>query len=272
MRGYNNDNKEFNKMLNLILNNLKIYNKNVYKKIPEFEAIMEERDINYVSITFPSSVMIKTKKERYDFAFNLQEIITENDIVITGVLVPKPNDFKVLPNVIRELERNFEILIQLQKKYGERRNYKEIANMIKNTKYICDSGHFTDENLEYKDKHGYKCIIMTKNRAKEINNEIRKKNNITQKKKDSKYNHVKRIKNRFICEREKIIELKEVKQVKHHKNIREGIKDSWKEHRYIFRCEDCKHCPNSKICNFEEVTITTTPLKYDMEICSVMMK
>ena len=252
-------------MLDLILNNLKIYNKNVYKKIPEFEAIMEERDINYVSITFPSSVMMKTKKGRYDFAFNLQEIITENDIVITGVLVSKPNDFKVLPNVIRELERNFEILIQLQKKYGERRNYKEIANMIKNAKYICDSGYFTDENLEYMNKHGYKCIIMTKNRAKEINNEIRKKNNITKKKKDSKYNHVKRIKNGLQCEKGNIIELKEVIQVKHHKNIREGIKDSWKEHRYIFRCDDCKHCPNSKICNFEEVTITTTPLKYDME-------
>ena len=103
-----------------------------------------------------------------------------------------------------------------------------------------------------------------KNRAKQINNETRKKNNIT-KKKNSKYNHVKRIKNGFICEREKIIELKEVKQVKHHKNIRDGIDDSWKEHRYIFRCENCKHCPNSKICNFEEVTITTTPLKYDME-------
>ena len=56
-------------MLDLILNNLKIYNKNVYKKIPEFEAIMEERDINYVSITFPSSVIMKTKKGRYDFAF-----------------------------------------------------------------------------------------------------------------------------------------------------------------------------------------------------------
>ena len=109
---------------------------------------MEERYINYISITFPSSVMMKTKKGRYDFAFNLQEIITENDIVITGVLVSKSNDFKVLPNVIRELERNFEILIQLQKKYGERRNYKEIANMIKNAKYICDSGYFTDENLE----------------------------------------------------------------------------------------------------------------------------
>ena len=186
MRGYNNHNEEFDKMLDLILNNLKIYNKNVYKRIPEFEAIMEERNIKYVSITFPSSVMMKTKKGRYDFAFNLQEIITENDIVITGVLVSEPNDFKVLPIVMAELERNFEILLELQKKYGERRNYKEIANMIKNAKYICDSGYFTDENLEYMDKHGYKCIIMTKSRAKQINNEIRKKNNISKdKKKDS---------------------------------------------------------------------------------------
>ena len=46
---------------------------------------------------------------------------------------------------------------------------------------------------------------------------------------------------------------------------REGIKDSWKEHRYIFKCEHCKYCPNNQICNFEEVTIKTTPLKHDME-------
>lgn len=118
---------------------------------------------------------MKTKKGRFDFAFNLQEIITENDVVITGLLVAQPNDFKVLSKVIAELETNFRILIELQKKYGEKRNYKEIERMIQNAKIICDSGYFTDENLEYMDKHGYKCIIMTKNRSKEINNEIRKK-------------------------------------------------------------------------------------------------
>lgn len=187
MRGYNNGNKEFNEMLDLILNNLKIYNKNVYKKIPEFEAIMKERDINYVSITFPSAVMMKTKKGRFDFAFNLQEIITENDVVITGLLVNQPNDFKVLPLVMKELEVNFKILVELQQKYGKRRNYKELERMLENARYICDSGYFTDDNLEFMDKHGYKCIIMTKNRAKQINNEIRKEKIFQLKKRKIQY-------------------------------------------------------------------------------------
>ena len=265
MRGYNNGNEEFDKRLDLILNNFKIYNKNVYNKIPEFEAIMEERDIDYVSITFPSSVMMKTKKGRFDFAFNLQEIITENDVIITGLLVAQPNDFKVLPLLIRELETNFRILIELQKKYGERRNYKELERMIENAKYICDSGYFTDENLEYMDKHGYKCIIMTKRKSEQINNEIRTKNNIENKGKDKRFNHVKRVKDGFICRRSYLIGLDETIMVNKQKDIREGVKDSWKEHRYIYRCEHCSTCPYSNECNFEKVTINTTPLKHDME-------
>jgi len=88
----NKDNVEFQEFLDYIFHNMKIYNKNIYRKIPEFEAIMEEKDIGYVSITFPSAVMMKTKKGRYDFAFNLQEIITDNDIILTGLLTDKPND------------------------------------------------------------------------------------------------------------------------------------------------------------------------------------
>lgn len=266
MRGYNNGNKEFNEMLDLILNNLKIYNKNVYKKIPEFEAIMKERDINYVSITFPSAVMMKTKKGRFDFAFNLQEIITENDVVITGLLVNQPNDFKVLPLVMKELEVNFKILVELQQKYGKRRNYKELERMLENARYICDSGYFTDDNLEFMDKHGYKCIIMTKNRAKQINNEIRKEKNIpTKKKKNPIFNHVTQVKDGFICRRGFLIELSEFIPVNKQKNKRKGVKESWKEHRYIYRCEHCTTCPHSNLCNFEKVTITTTPLKHDMD-------
>lgn len=53
---------------------------------------MEERNIDYVSITFPESLMMKTKKGGFDFAFNLQEIMTDNKLILTGLLLDKPND------------------------------------------------------------------------------------------------------------------------------------------------------------------------------------
>lgn len=96
--------------------------------------------MDYVSITFPSAVMMKTKKGQYDFAFNLQEIITDNDIILTGLLTDKPNDKNVLPDIMETLKENITILIELQEKYGERRNYKELQHMLDNAKFICDSG------------------------------------------------------------------------------------------------------------------------------------
>ena len=260
------ENTEMNELLDLIFNNMKIYNKNVYNKIPEFEQIMEEKDIDYVSITFPRSVMMKTKKGRFDFAFNLQIAMNENDIILSGLLTDEPNDKKVLPDVIEELKENFKILIELQEKYGQRRNYKELQHMLDNATYICDSGYFTDENLEYMDKHGYKCIIMAKRIAKEINDEIRKKNKIPEKK-DKKYkrmDHVKRIKDALVCEKGNIVKLDEAIPINKHKNKREGIPKAWKEHKFIFRCKECKDCENNSLCNFEELTIKTTPLKHEM--------
>ena len=80
------------------------------------------------------------------------------------------------------LKENFTILIELQEKYGEIRNYKELQHMLDNAKFICDSGYFTDDNLEYMDKNGLKCLIMPKRLSQEINNELRKKNKIPEKK------------------------------------------------------------------------------------------
>lgn len=266
MREETRDDKEFQEFLDYIFHNLKIYNKNIYRKIPEFEKIMEEKDVDYVSITFPSAVMMKTKKGRYDFAFNLQEIITDNDIILTGLLTDKPNDKNILPDIMETLKENFTILIELQEKYGERRNYKELQHMLDNAKFICDSGYFTDDNLEYMDRNGYKYLIMPKRLSQEINNELRKKNKIPEKKnkKYKRMEHVHRIKDGFICEKGHKIELKEVKLIKKRKNIREGIPESWKEHNYIYTCNACSKCPNNHLCNFEELKIKTTPLKHEM--------
>jgi len=145
-------------------------------------------------------------------------------------------------------------------------NYKELKNMLDNAKFICDSGFFTDTNLEYMDKNGYKCLIMPKRISQEINNELRKKNKIPEKKnkKYKRMRHIRRIKDGFICEKGHKIELQEVKPIKKRKNIRKAIPESWKEHNYIYTCNVCSNCSNKDLCNFEELKIKTTPLKHEM--------
>lgn len=57
---------------------------------------MNERNVDNVSITFPTTCWMKTKRGIYDFAFNLQEIMTENHIILTGILLSESNDRKTI--------------------------------------------------------------------------------------------------------------------------------------------------------------------------------
>lgn len=90
--------------------------------------------------------MMPTKKGSYDFGFNLQEIMTENKIVISCLLLQKPNDNLCMDEVLSELKENFEILLELVEKYGSRRNYKEIKKMLEKAIFVFDSGYFSDKN------------------------------------------------------------------------------------------------------------------------------
>ena len=59
--------------------------------------------------------MMRTKKGKFDFALNLQEIMLKNKIIFSGVLLDKPNDSKVLEDVILDIKETIEILVKLQK-------------------------------------------------------------------------------------------------------------------------------------------------------------
>lgn len=177
-------NSELYELIQLIFSKFDIFNKNIYKNIDVFETIMDERNIDYVSIAFPESVMMKTKKGRFDFAFNLQEIMSDNKIILTGLLLDKPNDHYSLEEIIEEIKENITILLELQEKYGERNNYKEIQSTIDKALFICDSGYFTTENIESTDKHGMKFIIMPKIISNRENNKNRRKNNLKAKDKN----------------------------------------------------------------------------------------
>ena len=96
---FEND-KEMCKTINLVLKRVKIYNYDVYSKKEIYLKVMGERDVDSVSITFPEACWMKTKRGIFDFAFNLQELMTENHIILDGLLLAEPNDQKTIKYVL----------------------------------------------------------------------------------------------------------------------------------------------------------------------------
>ena len=61
--------------------------------------------------------------------------MTEHHIIISGLLLRNPNDNVCMDEVLYELKENFEILLELIKNYGFRRNYKEIEKNVRKSNF-----------------------------------------------------------------------------------------------------------------------------------------
>lgn len=115
--------EEMLKLINIALSRVELYNIRLYKKRNQFKKLLVENNKKFICITTPNSVMMKTNKGIYDFALNLQEMMTENHIVFSGILLEEPNDHHVIKDLLLDLKETFEILVEMQKEFGERRNY-----------------------------------------------------------------------------------------------------------------------------------------------------
>jgi len=266
------DDEEISALIRLILGRIKLYSKKNLRRINEWEEIFNESDKDYISITFPSAVMLPTKKGNFDFGFNLQEIMTENNIIITGLLLQQPNDNLSMKDLLLELKENFTILRELIEKYGVRRNYKEIEKMLEKAIFVFDSGYFSDENLEALDQYGINGLIMPKLISRQINNEIREKNNLKTNKKQKTGKLTKkdfqRIYNAYLCKNNRKIVLIQIKKINSAKNKRKGITDSMKEQAYVHICYDCSDCLIQSKClkdsKFKIIIDRVSTLKYEM--------
>jgi len=158
---YKND-EEMCKTINSILRRINLYNINIFSKLDTYMNILNERNINSVSISFPEACWMKTKKGTYDFAFNLQEIMTENHIILTGILLTQSNDRKSIKNVLNDIYETIKLFIEMQIEFGERKNYSEIRRRIREHILIADSGYFSTENLYYLFKNKINALIMPK--------------------------------------------------------------------------------------------------------------
>lgn len=265
------DDEEMLKLIQMALKRPDIYNKRIYKKIPLFTEALKRRKQNYVSIMFPESIMMKTKKGKFDFALNLQQIMLKNKIIFNGVLLDKPNDSKVLEEILIDIQETIEILVDLQKKYGLRRNYKEINSLLERTTFILDSGYFSDHNLEITDKYAINALIMPKIIARQRNNKIREENDLEKKNKNTKNNdkiskkQMKRVNDAYICPfNQKSELLSDNFIIDNERNRRNNIPEHWKDRKYKHKFNCPENCPFKNKCNHQLIVDDISPLKYEM--------
>ena len=264
------DEPEMLELIQMALKRPEIYNKRIYKKIPLFTEALKGRKQKYVSIMFSESIMMRTKKGKFDFALNLQQIMLKNKISFSGLLLDKPNDSKVLEEVLLDIKETTEILLELQKKYGLRRNYKEINALMERATFILDSGYFSDHNLEIADKYAINALIMPKVIARQRNNKIRAENNLEKKNKNTKNDdkiskkQMERINDAYICPFKQKSKLISCEIIDNERNRRKNIPEHWKDRKYKHEFDCPIDCPFRQICNYQTINDDISPLKYEM--------
>ena len=260
---YKND-EELCKTIKLILKRINLYTYDQFSKIEIYEEIMDERGAKSVSISFPKACWMKTKRGLYDFAFNLQEIMTENHIILVGILLPQPNDKKTIKEVIINIFEAIELFSEMQKEFGERENSDKIKERGKNFLLIADSGYFSTENLYYLFIHKINALIMPKRLSEAHNNKLRSEEGHEEKRKGSERKLFKRVKNGYICPMGRFMRLIKVKLVKHRKpHPDDGLPDNCKEKTFYFQT-NCEGCPNIENCKHKTLKEKTTGLLFQM--------
>lgn len=264
--------EEIKKYIRLTRSNIDLYNKDIWDKLPQLERIMDERGLKVISITFPESVMMHTKKGRTDFAFNIHEVMTEDKIVFSPILSDLPNDKQCIEDIIQELKENIEIIVELQKKFGDKRNYKELSQILNKTLMVFDSGYYEIENLKSSDKNNINVLILPKRLSTQINNQIRKDNDLPVKDKNKQNPNkmsrksLKRELKGYRCKAGKLLKLTEKREVKKRDKSNEKLPEQWKQYRYKFHCSSCASCQYNDCCDLETIYDTMTPIEYNMII------
>lgn len=262
-------------LIDMIIPRIQIYNYKMYKHIDEFEQAIENSNKDFVCITYPNAPLIPTKKGNWDFAKNLQVAVTDDNIIIGSIFINNPDDSKALPQILPELKKNFEILWELQKKYGTRNNEKEIKNMLKKAMVVCDSGYASEENITYICENDIRSLIMPKITSIYINNkmksfdekleelsseiEILDEENTeieTTRKKD-----MSRIWDGYICKFNRPVMCTEKTPIPD--EIEKGLPKRATKANYKYKALDCSGCPYRDVCKHKSFTEKISPYIYE---------
>jgi len=262
-------------LIDIIIPRIQIYNYKMYKHMDEFEQAIKNSNKDFVCITYPNAPLIPTKKGNWDFAKNLQVAVTDDNIIIGSIFINNPDDSKALPQILPELKKNFEILWELQKKYGTRKNEKEIKNMLKKAMVVCDSGYASEENITYICENDIRSLIMPKITSIYINNkmksfdekleelsseiEILDEENTeieTTRKKD-----MSRIWDGYICKFNRPVMFTEKTPIPD--EIEKGLPKRATKANYKYKALDCSGCPYRDVCKHKSFTEKISPYIYE---------
>ena len=61
------------------------------------------------------------------------------------MLLTQSNDWKTIKDVLKNIYETINLFIEMQREFGERRNYSEIRKRIREHILIADSGYFSTD-------------------------------------------------------------------------------------------------------------------------------
>ena len=273
LKKQNPDNEEIQKLIDIIIPRIQIYNHRLYKRIDEFEQAIENSNKDFVCITYPNAPLIPTKKGKWDFAKNLQMAVTDNNVIIGSIFINEPDDSKSLEKLLPELKKNFKMLVELQKKYGTRTNYSELENLLKKAMIICDSGYDSEANVVFIYENELKSLIMPKIISRYINNQMRTNDKDLEKlsgeitivddnslEKTRKVD-MQRIWNGYLCKNNRPVMLYEESNIKEEQE--KGLPEIATKKTYKYKSEDCSGCPYQEICKHKSFIEKIKPYSFE---------
>lgn len=261
--------------IQIALKRPQIYTYKNYERLDKIQKTLQETGKKSVSISFPEGVIIKTKKGRFDVGFNLQMLMLNNHLILAGYLTRTSNDENVMQIILDELKKDLKIFVKIMEKYGENtENIDKLKNLLENVTFICDSGYFTNENIETCYIENVELIVMSKQAARQENNKKREKWNkkildVKNHKIDkvTKYLCI-RIKNGYLCPfNRKILLTRYYKtKSKYNENINSADELLY-QYCFVHECEDCTGCPYvekyGKPCDCATIHDRVSKFKYE---------
>ena len=267
------------KVLKRINERPNLFTQEMAKKLPLFEEEFQKRNVDVLCITFPQAVKHKTKHGGWDYGFNLQQVMSDNNIILTTVLLQEANDFNTLDKVLPVLKKTFEKLLEMQKKYGHRRNYKEIESMLEEAILVCDAGYWSQKNIIYLSETEYKALIMPSSIARYINkrqseqNKREKESILTENEEKEVEKYIKSSKTdwkreykRYKCKRGRILEYIGFRATTNKKVLEQnkGLPLKHRKKEFIFKSKNCDGCPLKKKCNHKRVIEMVSLVQFEM--------
>ena len=270
MKEENPDDKELHELINIIIPRIQIYNRKMYKKLDIFQEAIDNSNKDFICITYPNAPLIKTKKGNWDFAKNLQMAVNDDNIILGSIFINNPDDSQALEKIMPELHKNFELLLDLVKKYGTRNNTGTITNLIQKAMIICDSGYDSEANVVYIHENDIRSLIMPNITARYLNKQIRKAEEDLENwsgsieiidEEEFEKRDMPRIWNGYLCQFNRRIMCYDDSPIK--SEVAKGLPDIATKRTYKYKAENCTNCPYQKTCKYKSFTEKIKPYSYD---------